>query len=153
MFLVTKIDKVLLFNIKTFEDCGAIPIKLLPTVTREPNEVIGMQKSPDETMVAIISGKNLVMNEQKQNQLFIMKVQKTKNEGKDKSDYFTLHKRVLVKDMEYFYNVSMKFFFKNKKKGEPYTSILFAKMEEIFELNFETEECTMLYRFETPLKN
>ena len=62
IFLVTKVDKVLLFDLKTFEECGKIPIKLLPTESREPNEVLGIQKTPDETMVAIITGKNLVMN-------------------------------------------------------------------------------------------
>ena len=41
-FLVSKIDKVLMFDSDTFQKCGEIPIKLLPTETREPNEVIGM---------------------------------------------------------------------------------------------------------------
>ena len=31
IFLVTKIDKVLLFSLLTFEQCGHIPIQLLPT--------------------------------------------------------------------------------------------------------------------------
>ena len=62
IILVTKIDKVLLYNLRTFEECGQIPVELLPTVSREPNEVLGMQKSQDESMVAIIAGKNLVMN-------------------------------------------------------------------------------------------
>lgn len=62
-FLVSKIDKVLMFDSDTFQQCGEIPIKLLPTETREPNEVIGMQKSKCEQLFAIISGKNLVKNE------------------------------------------------------------------------------------------
>jgi hypothetical protein len=48
-----------------FQVVGQIPITLLKTETREPNEIIGMQKSKCENYVAIISGKNLVKNEQK----------------------------------------------------------------------------------------
>lgn len=36
-FLVTQIDKVLMFDSETYEQVGEIPIKLLPTETREPN--------------------------------------------------------------------------------------------------------------------
>ena len=79
-----------------------------------------------------------------------MKVQDSMN--KDKSDCFVFHKRIWVKDIPYFKNVSIKYFFKNptSKKGK-YTTIIFAKQEEIFEFNFETEEITCFYRFETPL--
>lgn len=62
-FLVSKVDKVLMFDCDTFQFCGEIPIKLLPTETREPNEVIGMAKSKCENFIAIFSGKNLVKNE------------------------------------------------------------------------------------------
>ena len=60
-------DKVICFDNETYTKVGSIPITLLKTETREPNEVIGMQKSADECMLAIISGKNLVKDEQKQN--------------------------------------------------------------------------------------
>jgi hypothetical protein len=39
----------------------------MPTESREPNEIIGITKSPDDDWVAVISGKNLVMDEQMQN--------------------------------------------------------------------------------------
>ena len=65
MFLVSKEDKVYMFDIDTFKEVGKIPITLLKTETREKNEIIGMQKSQDDNFLAIISGKNLVMNEQK----------------------------------------------------------------------------------------
>lgn len=42
IFCVTKIDKVLLYDLRTFEECGAIPIQLLTTESREPNEVLGI---------------------------------------------------------------------------------------------------------------
>ena len=65
VFLVAKLDKVNMFDCDTFKCIGEIPIKLLTTETREPNEVIGIVKSDCENYLAIISGKNLVMDEQK----------------------------------------------------------------------------------------
>ena len=73
LLLVSKVDQVLIFHSKTFKPCGRIPISLLSSVSREPNEIVGMNISKCEEWLAIISGKNLVMNEQKQNQLFIFK--------------------------------------------------------------------------------
>jgi len=66
-YLVSKIDKVIIYNSNTFKEVGTIPIKLLKADTREPNQVIAIQSSPDEQYVAIISGKILIMNEQKTN--------------------------------------------------------------------------------------
>ena len=54
-----------MFDSYTFKQCGEIPIQLLVSDTREPNEIIGIQKSKDENWLAIISGKNLILNEQK----------------------------------------------------------------------------------------
>lgn len=36
-FLVTKIDKVIMYDSTTFKEVGKIPIQLLPTETREAN--------------------------------------------------------------------------------------------------------------------
>lgn len=42
-FLVTEIDKVQMYDSYTFEKVGdPLPIKLLPTESREANEVIGI---------------------------------------------------------------------------------------------------------------
>ena len=65
LFLVSKVDQVLIYDTLTFRVCGRIPISLLSSVSREPNEIIGMSASKCEDWLAIISGKNLVMNEQK----------------------------------------------------------------------------------------
>lgn len=54
-----------MFDSETFNQCSEIPVKLLDSDTREPNQVIGLQKSKDEKYLAVISGKNLVMDEQK----------------------------------------------------------------------------------------
>ena len=89
-----------MFDNQDFTRCGEIPIKLLITETREPNEVIGLVKSLDENWVAIISGKNLIMNEQKQNQLFIFK--KVKAKSVLEYDSFVQNYRIVVKDLPIF---------------------------------------------------
>jgi hypothetical protein len=63
LILVTKIDQILIYNSKTFKICGKIPISLLVSVSREPNEIVGMALSKCELWLAVISGKNLVKNE------------------------------------------------------------------------------------------
>jgi len=52
-----------MFDCDSFKYIGDIPIKLLTTETREPNEVIGIVKSDCDNYLAIISGKNLVKDE------------------------------------------------------------------------------------------
>lgn len=63
VFLVAKLDKVKMFDCDSFKFIGDLPITLMITETREPNEVIGIVKSDCENFLAIITGKNLVMNE------------------------------------------------------------------------------------------
>ena len=59
--LISKVDKIYMLDNKDFKEFGQIPIKLLPTETREPNQIISMVKSNCETLLAVISGKNLIM--------------------------------------------------------------------------------------------
>jgi hypothetical protein len=40
--LVSKIDKLMLLDSKTYNILGQVPIPLLETDSREPNEIIGM---------------------------------------------------------------------------------------------------------------
>jgi hypothetical protein len=63
IFLVTKVDQVLIYDSDNYSIKGQIPITLLKTETREPNEIIGISKSKDENWLAVVSGKNLVMNQ------------------------------------------------------------------------------------------
>lgn len=44
MFFVTKIDKVIAYDCDSYQQIDELPIKLLVTETREPNEVIALQK-------------------------------------------------------------------------------------------------------------
>lgn len=42
VFLVSKFDKVMIYDSENFRQVGQIPVTLLITETREPNEVIGI---------------------------------------------------------------------------------------------------------------
>jgi len=86
-----------------------------------------------------VSGKTLLMNEQFTNQLFIFK--------RNGSNY-ELHKRIVLKEIEVFRNVCMEFHFKHCS-GQPDT-LIFTKVDQVFELNFETEQINTVYTFNTP---
>jgi|TARA_B110000285_G_scaffold233155_1_gene306101 hypothetical protein len=58
-----------------------------------------MQKSNCENFLAVISGKNLIMKEQKANQLFIFK--------RKQGVQFELYKRIIVKDIPIMNKVCM----------------------------------------------
>jgi len=45
VFFVAKVDKIIIFNSDSYKKVDEIPIKLLESASREPNEVIGMAKS------------------------------------------------------------------------------------------------------------
>ena len=47
-FIVSKIDKIIMYDTETFEELDSVPISLLKADTREPNQVIAMAKSKDE---------------------------------------------------------------------------------------------------------
>lgn len=57
----------------------SIKLDIPKTDRREPECIIGMRKSQDETMLAIISGRTLIDLEQKQTSLFILKREKNSN--------------------------------------------------------------------------
>ena len=63
IIVATNVDHLLMFENKSFKLVGKIPIPLMKTESREPNEIIGIQKSDDENFLGIISGKNLIMDE------------------------------------------------------------------------------------------
>ena len=147
-FCVTQIDKIFLYDSNTFQQVGQLPIELLKTTTREPNQIISIRKSHDDQFIACISGKNLIMKQQKANQLFIF--QKKRSIGKDAKPEFEQVKRIIIKDMPIFDKVCMQFYFKNPENGKT-NRIFFVKSTCIIELNFETERTTEVYSFKTPL--
>jgi hypothetical protein len=67
LIFVSNKDELLIFSNLSLTPGGEIKIPLLASESREPNEIIGMQKSRDEKFFAVVTGKNLVMSEQKQN--------------------------------------------------------------------------------------
>ena len=148
-FLVSKIDKVTIHDSDTFEPVDTLPIQLLKADTREPNQVIAIQKSKDEQYLAIISGKILIMNEQKTNQLFIFK--RKKGAGKNGRDSFEQIHRVVLKEIPEFTQVCMQYHFKDYPEGAEPDTLIFSKRDQIFQLNFQTSAITTLYKFKTSL--
>ena len=97
-----------------------------------------MNVSKNQDLIGVISGKNLIMNQQKPNQLFIFKRERDYNTGG--RDKFLLIKRIVIKDNPLFTKICMQFHFKNPKyEDHTPNTLVFTKMTEIFELNFETE--------------
>ena len=56
--------------------------------------------------------------------------------GNEDEDTWDLYKRILVKDIPLFNKVVMQFYFKKSPPGEEPNSLIFAKKDIIFELNF-----------------
>jgi hypothetical protein len=63
LFLISRVDEIIVYDNDIYKDCGKIPITLLDSDSREPNLIIGLQKSLCENYLGIVSGKNLVMDE------------------------------------------------------------------------------------------
>jgi hypothetical protein len=127
---------------------GELPVKLLKTETREPNEVIALSACQNEEYLGIISGKNLIMNEQKTNQLLIYRRRRCNNPTlRDDFEYQT---RVVIKDIPIFKQVSMNFHFKNQK-GLDRDTVVFAKIDCVFSMNFITQQIIQIYKYKNPL--
>ena len=47
-FLVTRVDKVVMYDDTTYKAIDEVPIELLKAETREPNQIIAIQKSDDD---------------------------------------------------------------------------------------------------------
>jgi len=92
--------------------------------------------SQDEEMLAVISGKNLVMNEQYPNQLFIFK---RNHRDEDETDTFSLKHRIIVKEKPEFAKISMRFSFKLPKIGQLPNAVIFAKQDSMMEVRFDNQ--------------
>lgn len=88
------------------------------------------------------------MNEQKTNQLFIFKKERGQNGEIDK---YVQCNRVILKEIPFFKQVCMRFHFKPAKNGITDT-IIFAKIDCIFEMNFKSDVLTTIFQFTHPLK-
>ena len=58
--------------------------------------------------------------------------------------------RVLLQDIPIFKHVSMVFHFK-KEKSKKRDTLIFAKIDCIFTLNFQTGETMVILKYDTPL--
>ena len=67
--MVARLDKINFFDSNTFKQRHelSLDIKLLKADTREPNQIISMAKSINDEFIGVITGKILVMSEQKMN--------------------------------------------------------------------------------------
>ena len=150
-FIVSKVNLIKFYDIDTYVEMknSMITIPLLESQTREPNEIIGLAKDVNENYLAIISGKNLIMDQQKPNQLFIFK--RIRDTNTTEPDKFVQIKRIVIKDMPEFDSISMQFVFQTTKGGREPNSLIFAKMDKLMVLNYETEAIVDLYSYEVPL--
>lgn len=138
-FIVTETKTLKFYNVDTFKEIleSRIDIPLLDSVTREPNQIISVRINKKEDYLAVMSGKNLIMNEQFPNQLFIFR--KNKSTNTDEPETFSLVKRILIKDRPDFKKISMQFSFKRTRNGGDPTKLIFARQDAMIELNLETE--------------
>ena len=107
----------------------------------------------DDNYIACISGKNLIMKQQKANQLFVFKREKKAViDNPDEPYEFKQIKRVVVKDMPEFDKVCMQFYFKLPEAGSGEISgLYFVKSSCIMELDWTTEVVKDTYTFKRPL--
>lgn len=65
--MVTTKSGISLYDSTDFQFVWSLPITLLESTEREPNEVLTVTKCQNEEYLAVLSGKNLIMAEQKVN--------------------------------------------------------------------------------------
>lgn len=94
-----------------------------------------MEICQNDEYLAVISGKRLIMNEQQPRQLDIF------NRLGDQYNHLF---KIDLMEIEEFTKVSMTFFFK-KAPGNKRDSLIFSKIDRIFELNFETNKIKTIY--------
>jgi hypothetical protein len=109
-----------------------------------------MQVSQKEDYLAVISGKNLVINQQKANQLFVFR-RIVNISTTNEPDTWSLIQRIVIKDLPEFDKICMQYHFKIAKGGKDPTHLIFARQEKIFTLDFNTEAVHTLCEFEQPL--
>lgn len=135
----------MVYDSDTFEELGQIDIELPEQNTRELSQVLAIQKSHDEEYIALITGKILIMNEQKPSQLIVYR---RVNDGMLTRGEFELVKSLCLEDFDVFQKVCMKYHFKAHR---PYCdTLLFTKIDQIFQLNYMTEEVRTIYDFSAP---
>lgn len=146
MFLCTNIDKVNQYSLDNqtpYKFIDKLDITLLEDKdAREPNEIIAIQTCQNEEYIAVISGKRLIGNEEKINQLFVFRYIKDSVPARFKQEY-----RIILKDKPEFKNTCMQFFFENVRGTKDRTNIIFVKKDQIFSLDFINDRINTVYKF------
>ena len=123
---------------------------MLPSETRERNEIIAMNICPYERMLGVITGKNLIKNTSKPNQLFIFK--KSQTEGSDAEGIYEEFSPISggpirIADMKDLQGVCMDFVFKNNPISGKCDTIIFAQRDRIMKFNFKRKTCVTVHVF------
>ena len=122
-----------------------------------------MVRNDSEDLIALITGKILIMNEQKINQLYVFKKRlvefgednedsREPMDGEQSNFRYDLIKRVIIRDIDIFKKgvcIDYHFF---EEKGKLPDKIIFCKKDIIFSFNFETEEIQTVYKLAEPFK-
>ena len=144
IILVTNIKEIIIYDLNDYTVKGSIPIKLLDSTTREPNEIVSIQKCQNEEYFAVISGKKLANTTTVLNQLFVYK----RDRIGDK--VFEFYKNVKLIGNPLFDLACVRFMFKDAP-GLERDTLLFAKMDKIFEFNFNKGTDRTVYAFKEPI--
>jgi hypothetical protein len=117
-----------------------LDITLLESTEREPNEVLTIQTCQNEEYLAVLTGKNLIMQEQKLNQIFVFK----KRYNGEERDSFEPYTRIVIKDMPIFKQSSLQFHFM-LKPGLNRDELVFARKDAMIAINFDTSATRVIY--------
>lgn len=135
------VNKIRIYDSKTLELMSILDVNLLETQTREKNEIIGMSHSPNQDLLAIITGRNLIRQEQDTNQIIIYRIMARGS----KFHYFDPIRTINVKDRPELDKICMKFHFMKSPDERPISTLIFAKKDCLVVFNYMTEELTVLF--------
>jgi hypothetical protein len=97
-FMISQTNKVTIYNSQTFAQTSTLPITLMDSKTREPTQILELQKSDDEVFVGAVSGKNLIKDMTKVNQIWVFTQGKPEGESSDSDGIidYRLYKNIKV---------------------------------------------------------
>ena len=106
------------------------------SITREETEIISMVGSTDDMKLAVIIGKNLIMDEEFPIQLFVYDMVCGNDKNSLNNIRFVESHRININEIHGMSHFSMKFEFKSHDNN----ILLFATQYKIFEFNFHTRQ-------------
>ena len=157
VFLVTNVDEIQMYDCTTFQEIPERRLKIpqIASTTRERNEIIAISLCPYEKYLGVITGKNLIKNEQKPNQLFIFK--RLEFEGSDaegNADEFCLNEEkypIKIGEIKGLQGICMDFVFRDNPISKKADTLIFAKRDRIIRYNFKKKEIKSIHKFAVPL--